>query len=159
MLLARGFSLVELIITIVILGTLSVTVVPKFFGPSIFDSYTARDQALSALRTMQLRAMQNTGAPCHKIVISPTLLAPPTVDTCGNTADNNNADYLVVALDSASTDIRFSAKDANNATFITIEFDSLGRTNNTPNCSTMCRIDLGEADICINSEGVIYGCQ
>ena len=156
---ARGFSLVELIITLVILGTLSVTVLPKFFGPSVFDSYTTRDQGLSVLRTMQLRAMQNTGAACHKIIISPTLMAPPPIDTCTNTADNNNADYLVVALEVARTDVRFVTTDTNSNSFTVIEFDSLGRTNTTPNCSNGCRIDMGEADICINNEGAIYGCQ
>ncbi|MBE0364909.1 MSHA pilin protein MshC [Pseudoalteromonas ulvae UL12] len=156
---ARGFSLVELIITLVILGTLSVTVLPKFFGPSIFDSYTARDQGLSILRTMQLRAMQNTGAACHKIIITPVLMAPPAVDTCTNTADSNNADYLVLALDANRTDVRFSTLDTNNTSFSVIEFDSLGRTNGVPNCANTCRIEMGEADICINVEGAIYGCE
>ncbi len=167
-----GFTLIEFIITIIIIGVLSVTVLPKLFGPSLHDSYTARDSVLTALRTMQLRAMQMTAAqPCHKLIISTNLIAPASpltaASTCGNTADaSGNTDYLVVELDASRTDIIFTALDSSGATFNQIQFDSFGRPslfdaagNNNKSCATGCRIDAGEADICIASEGLIYGCQ
>ncbi|MBU2969495.1 type II secretion system GspH family protein [Pseudoalteromonas sp. C2R02] len=161
-----GFTLIELIITLVLLGILSVTVIPKFFGPDLFDSYTARDQAMSALRTMQLRAMQMTSdAKCHKFIISADLIAPPSpitdTNTCSNTANAaDNPDYLSVTLDSSRTDITFDADNAAGSTFTKIEFDDLGRpTLDAGNCnSTGCKITVGEVAICISGEGAIYGC-
>ncbi|WP_042146893.1 MULTISPECIES: prepilin-type N-terminal cleavage/methylation domain-containing protein [unclassified Pseudoalteromonas] len=175
-----GFTLVELIITLIILGILSVTVIPKFFGPALFDSYTARDQAMSALRTMQLRAMQMTDDnKCHKFIISTDLIAPPSpitdTNTCSNTANAaDNPDYLSVTLDSSRTDVTFDADNAAGSTFSQIAFDDLGKpclgnpvtftnghctSTNEGNCDTNgCKITVGEVAICISGEGAIYGC-
>lgn len=161
-----GFTLIELIITLVILGILSVTVIPNFFGPNLFDSYTARDQAMSALRTMQLRAMQMTSdTKCHKFIISTDLIAPPSpitdTNTCSNTANAaDNPDYLSVTLDSSRTDVTFDADNAAGSTFTKIEFDDLGRPIlDAGNCNiTGCKITVGEVAICISGEGAIYGC-
>lgn len=161
-----GFTLIELIITLIILGILSVTVVPKFFGPDLFDSYTARDQAMSALRTMQLRAMQMTDDnKCHKFIISSDLIAPPSpiidTNTCSSTASStDNPKYLSMTLDHSRTDVTFDADNAAGSTFTQIEFDDLGRPIlNSGNCSTTgCKITVGEVAICISGEGAIYGC-
>jgi len=161
-----GFTLIELIITLIILGILSVTVIPKFFGPDLFDSYTARDQAMSALRTMQLRAMQMTDDnKCHKFIISSELIAPPSpitdTNTCSNFASSaDNPEYLSVALDSSKTDVTFDADNAAGSTFTRIEFDDLGRPIlDSENCNiTGCKITVGEVAICISGEGAIYGC-
>jgi len=164
-----GFTLVELIITLVILGILSVTVIPKFFGPDLFDSYTARDQAMSALRTMQLRAMQNTNSDkCHQFIITADLIAPPSpIDTdyeCSHSDINtasaaDNPSYLVVELDSSRTDVTFTVNNANGASFSILKFDQLGKTNLTcMGTADYCKITVGEVGICISDQGAIYGC-
>ena len=153
----RGFTLIELIITLVILGILSVTAVPKFLGSSTEDAYSYRDRTLNALRTVQLRAMQNTAtASCHTLYITSTLIAPPAPDTCIGGADANNTDHLVVQIDTQRSDITFSALDSNANIFTQISFDALGKSNQT--CTTQCRIDVGLAGVCIGGEGLIYAC-
>ena len=154
----RGFTLIELIITLVILGILSVTAGPKFLGSSTEDAYSYRDRTLNALRTMQLRAMQNTTTTsCHKLYITPTLIAGPTPDNnCVGGADINNSDHLVIQIDTQRSDIIFTALDSNANEFTHISFDPLGKSDQ--NCTTQCRIDVGLAGVCISGEGLIYAC-
>lgn len=156
----RGFTLVELIITLVILGILSVTAVPKFLGNSTENAYSYRDRALAALRTIQLRAMHNTAMAsakaCHMLYVSPTLIAGPTPGTCSGGADTNNSKHLVVQINTQSSDVVFNALDSNNNVFTQVSFDPLGKTD--LNCTAQCRIEVGVAAICISDEGLIYAC-
>lgn len=46
----RGFTLVELIMTMVIIGVLALAVAPRFFGTSVFQERGAADQIKAALR-------------------------------------------------------------------------------------------------------------
>ncbi|MBQ4832657.1 type II secretion system protein [Pseudoalteromonas sp. MMG010] len=153
-----GFTLVELIITLVILGVLSITVAPKFLGSSTEDAYAYRDRTLSALRTMQLRAMQNTAtSACHTLYISDDLIAPPAPDSCVGGGSTNNADFLVIQIDQQRSDVRFNTQDSNGLEFTNLSFDPLGRVNQS--CSNECRIDFTLAAVCITGEGLIYACQ
>ncbi|GEK53192.1 pilus assembly FimT family protein [Pseudoalteromonas espejiana] len=153
----RGFTLVELIITLVILGILSVTAVPKFLGSSTEDAYAYRDRLLNALRTVQLRAMQNTATTsCHTLYISTTLVAGPEPGACTGGASTNNSEHLVVQINTQRSDVRFNALDSNANVFTQISFDPLGRVDQ--NCTVQCKIDIDLAAVCISGEGLIYAC-
>lgn len=77
----NGFTLIELITVLIILGVLSVIAIPKFIEQSSFEDFTIRDQLIARLKLVQLQAM-NT-APfdqlgtkeesnmCHWLVIKP----------------------------------------------------------------------------------------
>lgn len=53
----RGFTLIELVTVITILGLLAVAVVPRFVSTSSFESRTAEDQLISAIRQAQQLAL------------------------------------------------------------------------------------------------------
>ena len=74
----KGFTLIELIVVIILIGILAVTVAPKFEGTAGYEAHTHRAQLISALRLTQQRAMQQTNMNpnatagtanfCHQIV-------------------------------------------------------------------------------------------
>ncbi len=153
----KGFSLVELIITLIVLGILVITVVPKFFTAEVFDSYTTRDRIMNALRVTQQRAMHNTGSSCHKLYFTNLTVAPPSPDNCSSAIDIiNNPDYLIVAIDSTATSTTISRVDGTGVSFSQMTFDEMGTPST--NCINTCQIDLGEAKICISGVGAIYAC-
>lgn len=53
----HGFTLIELVTVITILGLLSVAVIPRFASTSNFETRTAQDQLISAVRQAQQLAM------------------------------------------------------------------------------------------------------
>lgn len=80
----QGFTLVELIIVIVILGILAVSVGPRFFGDQAVKEATLAAQSISLLRLQQQRAMQDTLNPCYGVQISAAQVSP---NDCGAAAN------------------------------------------------------------------------
>ena len=54
----RGFTMVELVIVIVLLGILSVTVLPRLTGSSEFRTVQLRDEVAAAVRFAQKTAVR-----------------------------------------------------------------------------------------------------
>ncbi len=53
----QGFTLIELVIVIIVLGVLAAVAIPKFVNRSGFEDYTVRDQLIARLRLVQLQGM------------------------------------------------------------------------------------------------------
>jgi len=64
----NGFTLIELISIVVMLGVLATVAIPRLFGSSAFTAYTLRDQLISALQLVQHQAMN---APPYDAVATP----------------------------------------------------------------------------------------
>ena len=64
-----GFTTIELIVVILLLGILSVTVLPKFMSNDGIDEIVFRDRLISLLRLQQTRAMQQTTQSCHRVLV------------------------------------------------------------------------------------------
>ena len=106
----RGFTLIELIIVIIILGILSVTVAPKFFTTSGFSEFAYRSDVIAKLRLIQTRAMQQVNEPCHRVKITNKQLGK--ID-CGSTAtfvDQNLQRATLVSVE-ISDNVSFSPED------------------------------------------------
>lgn len=56
-----GFTLVELVVVILILGILSVSIAPRFFGVASYEERKATDEILLALRHTQQMSMNRGG--------------------------------------------------------------------------------------------------
>ncbi len=136
---SQGFTLIELIIILVIIGILAVSASPIFISDSGMKSQSARLQALSILRAIQQQAMQDTANDYSVSVTESTLGNPPYNE------DNN---LQLSNLD----DIAFSPAG------ITIGFNALGQP--TLDCEGGCTVTITESSgisrtISINKEGFI----
>ncbi len=147
----RGFTLIELIIVIIILGILAGTVAPKMFDSKGFTEFSYRSDIIAKLRLIQTKAMQQTnGVYCHRVLITATKLGAP--DDCDYTPNftgtwQSSATGIVINTNDAVT---FSSNIPDNH----FEFDSFGR----PNCNP-CTITINGAQsisVAIESEGYIH---
>ncbi len=141
----RGFSLVELIITLVILGILSVTVIPRLLYSNAETVISIRDRALGVLRLAQAQSMQCTSADttlCPPLSVSVTVSRLGTTNACLN-------DERHVCPESG---ISFSPAPT------TLTFDSLGKPNIGRFELTVSGGTANNAKLCIESEGYIHPC-
>lgn len=67
----QGFTLIELVAVIVLLGIVAVTVAPKFASRDGYTDYAARDQIIAAARLAQQRAMYDQSSnTCYRLSVS-----------------------------------------------------------------------------------------
>jgi len=66
----NGFTIVELVVVILILGILSISIGPRFFGTISYENRKATDDLLSALRYSQQQAMNRSGD--IELILTPT---------------------------------------------------------------------------------------
>lgn len=123
----RGFTLVELITAIVIIGILAVAAAPRFFDNDVFQARGAADQVMAALRYGQKVAIAQHRA----------------VDVNLSSGDNPRCDSMLVA--SAVACVIPNGVAVNPAK---ITFDALGRR--VPNAATT--VSVGATTITIELE-------
>ncbi len=64
-----GFTLIELVATIIVIGVLSVTVLPRFSDRSGMAEYALRDEMASLAQHAQQRAMFDHSGACYSLSI------------------------------------------------------------------------------------------
>lgn len=152
-----GFTLIEMIITVILIGILAINAVPRFLTSEGFDEYTYRDELIVKLRAIQLRSMQQTNdVACQTIQVSASKIGLLATIINTNTCDTTFAgDTTTVTINSDNV-INFSVTESLSSFY----FSSMGRPIG---CVTTvpCEIKLtvtgsNVLDILINSEGYIY---
>lgn len=145
----NGFSLIELIIVILILGILSVTVIPKFLTSKGFSEYAYRTDVIAKLRLIQTKAMQQTNSSyCHTVLVTATRLGEP--DNCATTPSFSAAwqDSATKLQVDSNDNITFSTNFTGNS----FSFDNMGR----PSCSPCTITIIGEQSISVKIEAQGY---
>tara|TARA_R110000782_G_scaffold89974_3_gene172974 strand:+ start:1752 stop:2252 length:501 start_codon:yes stop_codon:yes gene_type:complete len=143
---SKGFTLIELIIVIIILGILSVTVAPKFLTSNGFSEYAYRTDIIAKLRLIQTRAMQQVLEPCHQVKLTNNKLGKAD---CGTP---------VKFIDKVATMVTIDSKDGVTLTpdDLIFTFDNMGRPID---CNSPCEIivkGVQELRVIIEPEGYIH---
>lgn len=163
----RGFTLIELIVVILLVGILGATAASRLFGRSHFDAFVARDQAMTITRQIQLSAMQAQDSEIQRIRYPLRIIAGSSekdsclgrmVDTVCPTASSLNSDVLL----GATSQTQFTVTSPHPAPTV-LYFDLLGRPVDSLGrivCEQGCEISLTARDntqlsFCINREGFI----
>ena len=171
----RGFSLVELITVLILVGILSVVAVARFSGSDGFSEYTYQNRLISALRNMQQRAMHDNRAGfCFQINLVNGAATPAFGPASLNFASGNQANTCAAGVDASSdflatnaTEIAderltLTASDGGVSTLAYIGFNGLGQPlTNVANCSSGCTVTFAgtaSASVCVASEGYVYAC-
>lgn len=121
--------MVELVIVMVLIGVLSVTVIPHFFSASGYDQITQRDALIQLLRQAQLQSM-NRSDECQIVHVTTTdAWIPDSLTNCSSVTQSEQ----LVSFD------EWGRPSATSAT----QFSLSGESN---------------VKVCIESEGYIHAC-
>ncbi|WP_017221681.1 type II secretion system protein [Moritella dasanensis] len=160
-----GFTLIELVIVIILLGILAATAIPKLIGNDGFEAQAYRDQLLQLLKTVQQQAMscdddcrKNVGGiprtnnlyACNKVIIESNRFGIPK--GCDVTFPLAGYEVPQLGMSKAEAD---SSSISFNSPLRIIEFDSRGVANGCVSCDISI---IGEQTlfIRIESQGYIH---
>lgn len=170
-----GFTLLELIIVVLLLGVLAVYAAPRFTGVGGYSEYTYQNRLISVLRNMQIRAMQDSRPDfCHQVnfINTPSQIAfgPASMNymagnaaaSCATSIDFSAPEFLRTSpSEIIESSVAMTVQDGGSL-ITSIGFNSLGSPlSSAANCSAGCSVSfLGQSlvRVCIESQGYIHAC-
>ena len=122
----RGFTLVELVMTIVILGIIAAVAAPRFFDNNVFQSRGFADQVQATLRYAQKEAIAQRRNVCVALTASTISLTIASASGATSACDSP----LPVPSALPATPNQISAPSGVTMTYFSanFNFDALGRT-------------------------------
>lgn len=170
----RGFTLVELVIVVLVLGILAVAVAPRFASTDTYAEFALQQRLQTALRTLQIQSMYDTRSGfCYQLNFvsgSSAGFGPSTNNyraanaalSCATTIDYSLPRYLRSDQgELAAKGIALSVLDSGLPAAL-ISFDNLGRAfTDVGSCVNGCEIVFtGEATarLCVSAEGFVHEC-
>ena len=150
-----GFTLVELVTTIILISILAVVVLPRLFTQSSYSAYSLRNEFISELRQVQQKALNNTDR-CFRVTVSGTgyqvsQFSARNGAVCSGTALSPNPLYTQAFQGSAQL-VLVSTNSSN----FSLDFNINGRPSLA--CNGPCINVIANDTVMINvsSEGYIY---
>ncbi len=167
----KGFTIIELIVVIVLVGILAVSAGPKLLSKGEFSAMATANQYVAHLRLVQLKALNQRGV-CHNSVFEDisgqSVVGLPSNNSmvCNSTTDANSR----TPLDGSSIALIHGTTNALIKNAPTIVFDSngvpyqptvnVGGTAVTyGDCSGACKFKVSAQTsvyVCIESQGYIH---
>ena len=150
-----GFTLVELVTTIILISILAVVVLPRLFTQSSYSAYSLRNEFISELRQVQQKALNNTDR-CFRVTVSGTGYQVSQFSTrngavCSGPALSPNPLYTQ-AFQGGAQLVLVSTNSSN----FSLDFDIDGSTSLA--CNGPCINVIANDTVMINvsSDGYIY---
>ena len=151
---SNGFTLVELIIVIIILGIISTFAASRFVGTSSFSTFSAQEQAISVIRQIQVNRMQSNVSAANdsfRLAINSDCLG--SVTACNlNLANSTQRQQAEARSDHVREDgITFTPANT------VVDFDLLGNpsVSSGVNITISSTTTSNSAQVCINSQGYV----
>lgn len=155
----KGFTLVELIIVIVLIGILAVVAAPKMsFSAKDANTYEFRDRLLSLLRHTQLQAIQNTSSTCNRVVIQTGVFGQNNNCSNNSVPSSFTNDFLgLTANENPSAQVSFQVNNSAINSIFDVRFNALGQP--LEDCLGGCTVQIIGEDtltITIEAQGYIH---